>query len=120
MAYDKEFADKIILQAKKEFEDLIPRIPYFGGLINPFNELIMVGAYMVAVHKAMKSHGKTAEETVLIFYDLVDHLFTRIPKFFLWLGQKFVFSNTFIKMLQGISKRMSEMKDPNGFDFGSC
>lgn len=115
--YDADFAKRIVEQSKKEFEELIPRIPYFGGTINPFNQLIVIGSYMVAVHKPMKANGKTAEETVLIFYDIVDDLFKKTPKAFLWLGQKFVFSNFFIQMLQKISTRMSAMKDPNGFDF---
>ncbi len=117
VSYDEKFAEKIISQAKIEFEDMIPRVPYFGGTINPFNELSIVGAQMVAVHKAMKRNGKSAEETVLIFYDLTEDLFKKMPKPLIWLGQKFVFSGLFIKLLQKVSKRMSEMKDPNSFDF---
>ena len=116
-SYDKNFAVQIIFQAKNEYKDIIRRIPYFGGIINPFNEIIIIAAQMAAVHKAMKQKGKSAEETVLIFYDLVDDLFKKTPKPFLWFGQKFVFSPVFIKMMQKISKRMSEMNDPNGFDF---
>ena len=116
-SYNKNFAVRIIFQAKKEYKDLIPRIPYFGGIINPFNEIIIIVAQMAAVHKSMKQNGKSAEETVLIFYDIVDDLFKRMPKLFLCFGQKFVFSPVFIKLMQKISKRMSEMNDPNGFDF---
>ena len=117
VSYDENFACKIVSQAKNEFENIIPGIPYFGGIINPFNEIIIIAAQMAAVHRAMKQNGKSAEETVLIFYDLVDDLFKKMPKPFLWFGQKFVFSLVFIKMMQKISKRMSAMNDPNGFDF---
>ena len=116
-SYDKNFAEQILFQAKKEYKDLIPRIPYFGGTINPFNEIIMIAAQMTAVHKALKQNGKSTEETLLIFYDLVDDLFKKMPKPFLWFGQKFVFSPLFIKLMQRISRRMSAMNDPNGFDF---
>ena len=108
-SYNKNFAVRIIFQAKKEYKDLIPRIPYFGGIINPFNEIIIIVAQMAAVHKSMKQNGKSAEETVLIFYDLVDDLFKKTPKLFLWFGQKFVFSLLFIKLMQRISQRMSVM-----------
>ena len=117
VSYDENFACRIVSQAKNEFENIIPKIPYFGGAINPFNEIIVIAAQMAAVHKAMKQNGKSAEETVLIFYDIVDDLFKRTPKLFLWFGQKFVFSPLFIKLMQRISQRMSAMNEPNGFDF---
>lgn len=117
LSYDQKVAEKIIAQAKIEFKDVIPRIPYFGGTINPFNEIVVLAAQMVAVHKAMKKDGKSAEETVLIFYDLLDEPFKKTPKFILWLGQKVVFSSFFIKFMQKVSNRMFKMEDPNGFDF---
>lgn len=117
LSYDSEMAQSIIAQAKSEFEEVIPRMPYFGGRVNPFNEIAVLAAQMVAVHKAMKKNGKSAEETVSIFYDLIDDLFTKTPKFVLWLGQKAVFSGFFIMFMRNISNRMSRMNDPNGFDF---
>ena len=60
-AYGGELFDQIKREALATFEGLIPRIPYFGGgSTNPFNMLVTVAARMIAVHKPMKKHGKTA------------------------------------------------------------
>ena len=75
--YGKEPADTIMREARQEFEDLIPQIPYIGGDDNRRTETLIESVRYLAFYKAMKKHGKTAAETGKIFYDA---LITQIDK----------------------------------------
>ncbi len=69
--YWEEFAGGILWEARKEFEALIPQIPYIGGDENHLTKSLVGSARYLAFCKAMKKHGKTAEETGKILYDAV-------------------------------------------------
>jgi hypothetical protein len=69
--YDEEKADKILREARKWFENLIPQIPYIGGDENHLTKSLVESAGYLAFYKAMKRHGKTAEETGKILYDAI-------------------------------------------------
>lgn len=61
-------ADGILREARKEFEALIPQIPYIGGYKNHLTRSLLESVRYLAFYKAMKKHGKTAEETGEILY----------------------------------------------------
>ena len=67
--YGEIQAYKILFEARKEFEDLIPQIPYIGGDKNRRTETLIESVRYLAFYKAMKKHGKTAEESGKILYD---------------------------------------------------
>lgn len=67
--YGEEPADTIMQEARKEFEGLIPQIPYIGGDENRRTETFIESVKYLAFYKAMKKRGKTAEETGKILYD---------------------------------------------------
>jgi hypothetical protein len=75
--YHDEFAGGILWEARKEFEALIPQIPYIGGDENYHTKYFVGSVRYLAFYKAMKRHGKTAEETGKILYDAI---LTRIGK----------------------------------------
>jgi hypothetical protein len=60
---------KILLEARQEFEKLIPQIPYIGGDENAFTKNLVDSARYLALYKAMKKFDKTAEEVGEIIYD---------------------------------------------------
>jgi len=64
-------AYKILLEARKEFDALIPQIPYIGGDENTGTRWLLASVRCLAFYKAMKKHGKTAEETGKILYNAI-------------------------------------------------
>lgn len=67
--YWEELAGGILWEARKEFESLIPQIPYIGGDANRRTETFIESVKYLAFYRAMKKHGKMAEETGRILYD---------------------------------------------------
>jgi hypothetical protein len=68
-SYHEEFAGGILWEALKEFEALIPQIPYIGGDENRRTRTLIESIRYLAFYKVMKRHGKTAEETGKILYE---------------------------------------------------
>jgi len=69
--FGKGFADTILREAHEEFEALIPQMPYIGGDENHLTESLIESVRYLAFYKAMKKHGKTAEETGKTLYDAI-------------------------------------------------
>ncbi|MGD0780522.1 MAG: L-2-amino-thiazoline-4-carboxylic acid hydrolase [Dehalococcoidales bacterium] len=62
-------AYRILVEARKEFEALIPQIPYIGGDENSFTKNLVDSVRYLALFQAMKEYGKTAAEAGKIIYD---------------------------------------------------
>jgi hypothetical protein len=69
--FGDDFAEAILKEARDEFEALIPEIPYIGGGENHLTGSLIKSARCLALYKAMKARGKTAEETGKILYDAI-------------------------------------------------
>jgi hypothetical protein len=69
--YGQKFADKVLREARKEFESLIPAIPYIGGDENRYTNTLIDSVRYLAFYKVMKKRGKTSEETGRILCDAI-------------------------------------------------
>ena len=77
--YGDVFAQDIIEEAREILEDLIPELPYIGGDDNPMTYHIVSCSTSLALYKAMKARGKSAEETGKIIYDAVAESVRHLP-----------------------------------------
>lgn len=78
--YGDAFAQDIIQEAREILEDLIPDLPYIGGDDNPMTRHIIRCSTSLALYKAMKARGKSAEETGEIIYDAVVESVRHMPR----------------------------------------
>lgn len=62
-------AEIILQEARRQFAWLIPQIPYIGGDDNHLTPSLINSARCLALYRAMKAHGKTAENTGKVLYD---------------------------------------------------
>jgi 8-oxo-dGTP diphosphatase len=69
--YGGEFSQAITQEARSQFVRLIPRIPYIGGDENHLTASLIHSARCLALYKAMKARGKTAQDTGKVLYDAV-------------------------------------------------
>ncbi len=67
--YGEIQAYKILLEARQNFEILIPQIPYIGGDENTFTKNLIDSVRYLALYQAMKKYGKKAEEAGKIIYE---------------------------------------------------
>jgi hypothetical protein len=68
--YGEDFSSLVLRDAREAYEALIPQIPYIGGEATWTNSLIE-SVRCLALYKAMKRRGKTAEETGRTLYDAI-------------------------------------------------
>ena len=81
--YGRELAEEILRESRKEYETLIPKIPDVGGSKNIFETNLIQSAWLLALYRTMKGHGKTAEETGRLGYEMVEAQLTAIPRWML-------------------------------------
>jgi hypothetical protein len=67
--FGDDLADVILKEAAHEYAALIPRIPYVGGENNIWTSYLIQCAWLLALYKVLKKHGRTAEEAGKIFYE---------------------------------------------------
>jgi hypothetical protein len=61
--YGKALADKLYTDAREEYENIIPEIPYIkGARARALNSFLLITAQELAVYKAMKKNGKSTGE----------------------------------------------------------
>jgi len=70
--FGDELADTILKETREEYEALIPEIPYVGGENNIWTSNLIQCTWSLALYRALKIHGKTAEEAGRISYEGVE------------------------------------------------
>jgi hypothetical protein len=79
--YDEAITDLILADSAREFEAIIPELPYIGGKKNGATPIIIVAGWSVAFLRAMKKHGKTAEEVGTISHETMEEFLRLCPGF---------------------------------------
>jgi len=103
--YGSEFAREITQKSRIEFEEILPQVPEIPGRLNIFREIIEINAVVVAFYKALHSSGKTLDEIMETFYEIINNTHQAIPKPFRWVMGWFLTSSIFLKIAQHSSKQ---------------
>lgn len=90
--YGTPFAIDTLGEARVEFVQLLPEIPYIGGVRNVFTPVVVANGWGVALYRAMAARGKTALETIAIIAELSDDWFRSMPGWLLGLLGRAAFS----------------------------
>jgi len=83
--FSKENIKDILARAKKEFDEMIPELPYVGGNENPYTRLVILAGMSVAFYLALiavlksKTLARSITYTVFKKYMLVN---SKIPNGF--------------------------------------
>jgi hypothetical protein len=78
--YGAGFTEAVLATARAEHEALIPTLPYIGGDGNEMTRHLIRCTTSLALYKAMKARGKTAQETGKVIYDAVADQVSRLPR----------------------------------------
>jgi hypothetical protein len=101
-----ELGSAILKQTRAEYEALIGHIPYIGGHAPPALRLfIIVSAWELAVYKAMKRHGKSAEEAWELCHEALKVRLKTAPGFVRYLIRFLLFSSLIRKRARKIAER---------------
>lgn len=80
-ALGESLTSKVFMDMRKEYENIIPEIPYIGGEENgnSTSQLIMV-AQSLAIYRILAKNGRSIEEIGQFIYDMLDASFDMYPQ----------------------------------------
>jgi len=124
-----DLADTILQEAHREYEALIPKIPYIGGKKNTTTTSLIQSTSGLALFRALKNHGKTAEETGNICYEMTEAPLRSYPRLLRNLVGRWYFRRYRSRMEKGAAESQKRLYPGNSlwtfiqgdskeFDFG--
>ena len=94
-----ESTPRFVEETRREYESIIPMIPYVGGM-EPFTRYIISTAQYTALNRVLQNHGKSLEEAGQFIYDLTKAFLNSYPKVFLRFLTGDIFSKKFIERVR--------------------
>lgn len=98
--YGKEFCDSVVAEARREYEALIPHIPFIGGARNRWTSDLVESVQILALFRAMQARGRTSEETAGVLYEGMRTRLAHYPRLLFRLLGMLQFSPLFLRSLQ--------------------
>lgn len=90
--YSERLTDVLAVEARQEFEALIPQLPYIGGGQNPHTALIVGAAMFLALYRPLKARGRPVEEIGALASEAVEAVYGLFPRFLFRLYGRQTFS----------------------------
>ena len=110
--YVEAYAESIVEKTRQNFVEIIPQMPYVGGMKNYYTPIIVVNGFIVAMYRAMEETGKTAEDVMRIWAEVADELFRKIPGPIARLGGRMLLSKRTMKAFEKPTHISKERKYP--------
>ena len=114
--YDSNFADAVLAKTRMEFEELLPETPFIGKS-NVFGSIMPINTGIIALYRAMKSQGRSAEETIQLCVEFSDQMIRVLPAFVRNILGHLVFRNPVKRYFAGQAARSQERRFPEDFVF---
>lgn len=131
--FREDFVELVLKDARQEFEQLLPSLPYVGGDGNRFTPVLVQSAECLTLHRALKRQGKDVYETGVILWEFMNENISRMS----WLGKLrlrltwvLVFTPFGKMYVRSLARRTEKRRyagdwhyryvgnDGSGFDFG--
>ncbi|MBE0690419.1 MAG: L-2-amino-thiazoline-4-carboxylic acid hydrolase [Anaerolineae bacterium] len=104
-------ADTMIADARREYETLIPQIPYIGGK-QPFTQYLIYTALYVALFRAMRTAGMSIDDTGKLLFEATRHYLDRFPRFVYRIVGRAFFSESYVEDVQRDAEESQARKYP--------
>ena len=114
--YGTTQADSLIRESRREYETIIPQIPYIGDK-NPLLVFLLPTTRYLAVYRTLQRQGRTIDDAAQVVHDMGEAEFKAIPGLvrrviaYLW------FSPWFLGRLRSRAAESQERKYPGGYVF---
>ncbi|MBU1076107.1 MAG: L-2-amino-thiazoline-4-carboxylic acid hydrolase [Spirochaetes bacterium] len=88
----KPETEKVIRKSRKEFKEVIPKIPYIGGKY-PFQaQFLFLSTYLLGLVKVLKKEGFPKEKIGKVIFEMADFNYHLIPIPLRWIIRSYYFS----------------------------
>jgi hypothetical protein len=114
--FGKEYANLIINESRREYEALIPKIPFIGDK-NPLLIFLISTSRYLAIYRVLRRNGLAVEEAGKIIYEINEAELKSIPVFVRRIIGYLYFSKLFIWRVKKRAKESQERKYPCGYVF---
>jgi len=112
--YGEKQTDALIGETRREYESLIPQLPYIGGK-QPYTQFIISAAWTLAMYRVLRAQGATLETIGQLIYE-VDRAFLQVyPRFLRLLFGHMTFSRRYIRRLRVRAAESHERRYPDGY-----
>jgi hypothetical protein len=132
--YGEEYARDIVHQSRENFVEIIPQLPYVGGMKNYYTPIIVINGMIIAMYRVMSESGKSAEDVICIWAESADDLFRRLPPWLAKLGGRALLSKPVVRGFRKQTAISQERRFPEdwvyelvegedfdvGFEFSEC
>ena len=113
--YGADLADTVTAEARREFEALLPHIPYIGGRHNPHTHLIIAAAMFLALYKSSKQHGMDVQEIGKLLHASVEAFYVSLPRFLLRLYGRRNFTSRAVGQAQRLALESQQRAYPGAW-----
>jgi len=116
--FGEENGHALVADTRREFESLIPQLPYIGGK-QPFTEFIVFTGMLLAVYRVSQAHGKTVEQTGELVYEIGRAFLKSSPAFLTRFFGGMNFSRFYLRRLRKLAaeSRLRQYPDDYVYNF---
>ncbi len=114
--FDPKEVDPIILEARREYEKLIPQLPYIGGQ-KTLTQFLIYTALWLAVYRTMQAHGLSLQQTGELVYEICRGFLQAYPAFLTRMLGGMNFSRIYLRRLKKRAAESHQRKYPEGYVF---
>jgi hypothetical protein len=100
----------------REYEAIIPRIPYLGGM-EPFTRFMISTAQYIVIYRVLKGRGLSLEEVGELIYDLTEKVVNEQPRFLLRILSGSRFSKRYIQRVRKVAEETQKRLFPENYVF---
>ena len=111
--YDDKTIENIVNNCAEQYDGIIDRLPYIGGLRNYYTPIIIVNGWFVCAYKAMHAAGMEDDVTGYVISEATDELFDHVPGFLEKRIKDIVFSRFFKRYITRQAAKSQKQKYPD-------
>jgi len=115
--YGQVFSKEIEQDAKVEYKNLIPQIPYIGGAKVHMTSDLLESVLLLAYLKALKIHGLKFDEMQDVVFEGTKTRIHQYPKLLLSILGRMTFSKSYLRKFQSQARESQKREYPAGFVF---
>jgi hypothetical protein len=112
--YGNEQTNALISESRREYETIIPHIPFIGNK-SPFLIFLLPTSRSLAIYRVLQRMGHSVDETAQIIYKMNKAELIAIPVLIRRIIGYLWFSPLFLKRLRKRAKESQERKYPGGY-----
>ena len=112
--YGEEQTDALIGETRREYQSLIPQLPYIGGK-EPYTQFVIGTASSLAMYRVLRAQGETLETVGQLIYEMDWAVLKATPRFLRRLFGSMTSSRRYLRRLRKRASESHERRYPGNY-----